>query len=149
MVAQLDIYLGFNIFGIRKFWDVCSDSRGVTSVAFSPDGTQVVSGSYGRIIYVWDAKTLQQIIHPPISHSSVQSTFYQQGYLSPGNKLQKIIGSLVLRKHLFWIPPHLFDSFPQHFILDIISSQSLDKFYESHFVHGEEWTKCHADSLEL
>ena len=29
-------------------------SREITSVAFSPDGTKIVSGSYDRTIKVWD-----------------------------------------------------------------------------------------------
>jgi WD40 repeat protein len=30
-------------------------SDGVSSVAFSPDGTTIVSGSYDKTIKVWDA----------------------------------------------------------------------------------------------
>ena len=30
-------------------------SRGITSVAFSPDGTKIVSGSFDQTIKVWDA----------------------------------------------------------------------------------------------
>jgi WD40 repeat protein len=33
-------------------------SNGVTSVAFSPDGATIVSGSYDETIKVWDAGTL-------------------------------------------------------------------------------------------
>ncbi len=30
-------------------------SREIMSVAFSPDGTKIVSGSYGKTIEVWDS----------------------------------------------------------------------------------------------
>ena len=33
-------------------------SRGVASVAFSPDGATIVSGSYDETIKVWDAGVL-------------------------------------------------------------------------------------------
>ena len=37
----------------------------VTSVAFSPDGSTIVSGSYDQMIKVWDAGTVaRHIPHP-------------------------------------------------------------------------------------
>ena len=33
-------------------------SREITSVAFSPDGTKIVSGSYDKTIKVWDSGAL-------------------------------------------------------------------------------------------
>jgi len=38
-------------------------SSGVTSVAFSPDGSTIVSGFYDKTIKVWDAGTLPAIFH--------------------------------------------------------------------------------------
>jgi len=40
-------------------------SGSVTSVAYSPDGSTIVSGSYDKTIKVWDAGTLaHHIPHP-------------------------------------------------------------------------------------
>ena len=41
----------------------------VTSVAFSPDGKKIVSGSYDQTIRVWDAETGKEIIQPLEGHS--------------------------------------------------------------------------------
>jgi WD40 repeat protein len=38
-------------------------SKAVASVAFSPDGSTIVSGSYDQTIKVWDAGTLARHIH--------------------------------------------------------------------------------------
>jgi hypothetical protein len=44
-------------------------TRHVTSVAFSPDGTQFVSGSWDRTIRIWDAQTGQVIAGPFEGHT--------------------------------------------------------------------------------
>ena len=36
-------------------------SRGVFSVAFSPDGTRVVSGSADKLVKIWDTATGAQV----------------------------------------------------------------------------------------
>jgi WD40 repeat protein len=40
-------------------------SREITSVAFSPDGTKIVSGSYDKIIKVWDADSFNLLDSRP------------------------------------------------------------------------------------
>ena len=39
-------------------------NSGVTSVAFSPDGTKVVSGSYYKTIKVWDSGVPRSLKSP-------------------------------------------------------------------------------------
>ena len=51
----------------------------VTSVAFSPNGKQIVSGSYDNTICVWDAETLQQIGQPLIGHRVTSVAFSPNG----------------------------------------------------------------------
>ncbi|KAJ6567905.1 WD40-repeat-containing domain protein [Mycena vulgaris] len=49
----------------------------VNSVAFSPDGTRIVSGSYDNTVRVWDAETQTQIGAPLEGHTSwVQSVAF-------------------------------------------------------------------------
>ena len=46
----------------------------VTTVAFSPNGKHIVSGSYDRLIRLWDAQTCDQVGNPLRGHNdSVQS----------------------------------------------------------------------------
>jgi len=40
-------------------------SREITSVAFSPDGTKIVSGSYDQTIKVWDSGAPRALDRPP------------------------------------------------------------------------------------
>ncbi len=40
-------------------------SHNVTSVAFSPDGTKIVSGSFDETIKVWDSGALRPQVAPP------------------------------------------------------------------------------------
>jgi WD40 repeat protein len=48
-----------------KVEEQSAHSSVVTSVAFSPDGSTIVSGSYDKTIKVWDAGTLaRHIPHP-------------------------------------------------------------------------------------
>ncbi|KAJ8689353.1 hypothetical protein PTI98_013379 [Pleurotus ostreatus] len=60
-------YLGFTFSPeASKIWpttepQVIAAQRSVNSVAFSPDGAQIVSGSHDKTIRIWDAATGQQV----------------------------------------------------------------------------------------
>ena len=45
----------------RQVCTLRHDSGGVRSVAFSPDGTRIVSGSYYGLVKIWDAATGAQV----------------------------------------------------------------------------------------
>ena len=44
-------------------------SRGITSVAFSPDGTKIVSGSFDQTIKVWDFGALEPSNRPSLAET--------------------------------------------------------------------------------
>jgi len=43
----------------------------VTSVAFSPDGRHIVSGSWDHTVRVWDAWTGQSVMKPLVGHEGI------------------------------------------------------------------------------
>ncbi|KIM74988.1 hypothetical protein PILCRDRAFT_79445 [Piloderma croceum F 1598] len=79
--------------GGEQEWPACTKIfrghyDGVTSVAFSPNGGQVVSGSFDKTICVWDVETGQTVVGPLKGHAdSVESVAF-----SPDGK-QVVSGS--------------------------------------------------------
>ena len=45
----------------RQVRSVKAHSEKVHAVAFSPDGTRVVSGSQDNLVKIWDAETLSEV----------------------------------------------------------------------------------------
>ena len=57
------------VMGERRAHPFCGHSKWVSSVAFSPDGKHIVSGSYDQTIHVWNAKTGEAVAGPFKGHS--------------------------------------------------------------------------------
>ncbi len=55
-------------------------SNWITSVAFSPDGTKIVSGSYDKTIKVWDSGALQPSIRPSLAKTNACSLAWQTSW---------------------------------------------------------------------
>ena len=122
-------------------------TRSVTSVAFSPNGKQIVSGSDHKTICIWDAEPLQKISTLTCEKSiTTHPIFSHHGYLFPSYIISDdhwVLG--INHEHLFWIPSHLFNLFPHPFLLGIMGS-SMHAFDDSDFVYGEQWEKCMSSS---
>ncbi|KAJ7144060.1 hypothetical protein C8R44DRAFT_581253, partial [Mycena epipterygia] len=96
----------------------------VTSVAFSPDGRRIISGSKDHTVRIWDAETHQKI------GESLRSQ--ADGWLVGPN------GELLL-----WIPHHLVPQIPCNSLLGICGGRPMIRFDPTTpFYHGEEWTRC-------
>ena len=54
----------------------------VASVAFSPDGKQIISGSHDKVIYIWNAETGEAVTMPLAGHTNAVTTVA----VSPDNK---------------------------------------------------------------
>ncbi|KAG8755155.1 hypothetical protein FRC12_010980 [Ceratobasidium sp. 428] len=84
IVTCHDSEFGVRIWGVEQCYkSTKSDQliRGhqswVSAVAYSPDGTRIVSGSWDRTIRIWDAKTGQPISQPLHGHThSITSVTY-------------------------------------------------------------------------
>ena len=76
---QIDYQLGPKLFSKLKypFFKQIKDSNTVHSVAYSPDGKRIASGSDSDIIRIWDAATGVQVVAPLRGHTnSVTSVAY-------------------------------------------------------------------------
>ena len=119
----------------------------VYSVAFPPDGKQIVSGSYSKMVHTCNAQTLTEISkntftlsfcpwHP--EHHLTHTHLPLQGvHLNTDGWLYGTDSSLLL-----WIPPDYQSRlmFPHMQIL--ISKHTPISLDLSNFVHGKDWVKC-------
>ena len=102
-------------------------SSSVFSVAFSPDGSRIVSGSLNNTIRLWDAK-LSHVV------STLGCTCYSllpSGWVINSNA-----------EKLFWVPPwhRVGLCFPRNIMT--ISQEGVSMLDMSQFVHGTAWETC-------
>ncbi|KAF8301338.1 WD40 repeat-like protein, partial [Clavulina sp. PMI_390] len=143
-----------------QLWDVQSHSpqgqplKGhtgyVRSVAFSPDGTLLASGSYDTTIRLWDVQSHSPQGQPLTGHTSnVCSVAFSPDAFHIGSNwacltqdgwLKTIGGDLIL-----WIPPahrkNLYDDQLIAFLGKDMSSRITLK--SNHMAVGEGWADCY------
>jgi WD40 repeat protein len=95
---------------VQASWDAAlqtleGHSKGVRSVAFSPDGKQVVSGSYDCMLRLWDTATGAALQTLEGRSDSVSSVAF-----SPNGKLKQalfLLSNWVIygRSKILWLPP--------------------------------------------
>ncbi|KAJ6575981.1 hypothetical protein DFH09DRAFT_1311435 [Mycena vulgaris] len=142
----------------------------VTSVAFSPDESYIVSGSRDRTIRVWNAQTGSLVAGPFYSHSSFVNlvAFSPDGTRVASGSRDKTIRMWEMGEclngsveddirledgwmmtsssvRLFWVPPWLRQGlyFPRN--STVISSKEGTKLDLRRFVHGNSWQDCKGD----
>ncbi|KAF9063798.1 hypothetical protein BDP27DRAFT_1231516, partial [Rhodocollybia butyracea] len=130
-------------------------TSGVNSVAFSPDGRRIVSGSSDMSIRVWNAENskgieehLEERIPPYFCfhhyhHSQLPFTTFHintEGWLCGADPSCGSNSALLL-----WIPPEYRQSLivpPMQLLISTTGQTTLDLH---NFVHGVEWARCYAE----
>ncbi|KAG6328887.1 hypothetical protein ID866_10202 [Astraeus odoratus] len=136
-------------------------SNWVTSVAFSPDGTRIISGSYDMTVRVWDAEWGVQIGSPLEGHTQevTSAAFSPDGTRTTSGSSNKTVEVLQftaglvklhddgwIRGHnnvlLLWIPPALQKPFYSMHTIMVIPRGGCPELDLSKMVHGKEWQNC-------
>ncbi|KAJ7721985.1 hypothetical protein B0H16DRAFT_1601327 [Mycena metata] len=123
----------------------------VSSVKFSPDGTQIVSGSYNNALHR-DIEP-QPAAQPPTGDTDVPNTtlmsLNSSTTLPPIGRLPgfnpRFKDEWVLNtagERMFWLPPSRRNGLylPRNTL--VICAQGTTKLDLRRFVHGTEWHKC-------
>jgi hypothetical protein len=113
------------------------------SVAFSPDGTRIVSGSHDQTIRVWDARTIvaessifnNAFLSSHYLHSDTLSmdnfTFEQNGWITAHGVL------------LFWISPQFRNQLPYPCNTLVIGPQGTTLIDYYGLCIGRVWSDCY------
>ncbi|THU75574.1 hypothetical protein K435DRAFT_706870, partial [Dendrothele bispora CBS 962.96] len=110
----------------------------VNSVAFSEDGTRIVSGSSDNTMRLWHVATnvqTQQSLHDTFSHVHFPNTnckLSEDGWIHFPDQFQGV----------FWIPQQYRVLLWRSQNTCLISKSRYNKISFSKCVYGENWTKC-------
>jgi len=132
----------------------------VWSVAFSPDGQQIVSGSDDQTVRVWDVKTGQVTTGSSLESGSlglVTSAIFPKATPTAGlaeNIIKdtmfghsfNLVNGWVKGRNaelLFWLPPYYrFGLWGPSTIA--VMGRKTTKLDFTQFMHGKNWVQCHS-----
>jgi len=154
--------------GELRFWDISSGnfepigkgiyghfSHSAPSVAFSPDGLLVASGSHDGSVKIWSAPPMSN--QPPAAGQDITDKApYEPSSLDRRGRPVFSNGSFINedgwmcdsrredQRRLFWVPKENRGGFwwPRN---TAVIHRTVTKFDFSHFAHGENWTGCRSD----
>ncbi|KAJ7688012.1 hypothetical protein B0H17DRAFT_984385, partial [Mycena rosella] len=119
------------------------------SVAFSPDGKHIVSGSVDGTLRIWDMESI--INGPTISACSrnpngyaLLKSIHSESSQSPPHWNIDYAGwaSCIPAELLFWVPSHQRIVLWSPYNTLVIGRQQTNLSYNK-FVHGTNWAKCY------
>lgn len=118
----------------------------VNSVAYSPDGTRIVSGSNDRTIRIWDVPN-EDLIHTLVpfflfgvnSYKSSRKSMSQFQFKKPLDNAGWLRGPQ--QELLFWVPPSHRKALYRSNTISIFG-KDVTQIDFTRFEHGTAWESC-------